>query len=511
MNTNEILDMIGEAEASYVWDAQQVRSGNAGGRRKLPRAKHIWLIAAIIALMLLLVGCTIAYVQGWFVDFFSARGESPLSDGQVSYLEANEKAINASQTQNGWTVELRSAISDGTKGIVIFGVTAPEEVSLEKVFRGDIVFSRPDVGNEEDILLFPADACGCYSYVWEDDGDGLANTEYFVIEVEPDPQESTADPFAKNAVWHVSIENILRVTINEEVWDGMEEIFVFDKDLEFTEMLTEGTWEFSFSFDTDTGTGFSRELLTESISTKALFYRKYGEGVGEYANFLENVTVTSFVLKPLTATIHYEQCDGWPALYWNGNSVHAVMKDGRKIELEDSLSGGDGYIVLDAVLPIVLEEVDHIRMADGLNLYIDGSVEYPEPKKTLPAVSAYQGISSTTGVYVCYADYNEDDIEDVAVWYDGGFRVLSLLDKNGEVKTSFPFGTGMDLVEFRNQGQADTAPGTNLFKVAGTEDGQPIFRIYRISGSSLCLIDTVDDYAFHKTYRTMDYILEPIS
>lgn len=511
MNTNEILDMIGEADASYVWDAQQVRSGNMAGSRKLPRAKHMWLIAAIIALMLLLVGCTIAYVQGWFVDFFAARGKSPLSDGQVSYLEANEKAINASQTQNGWTVELRSAISDGTKGIVIFGVTAPEEVSLEKVFRGDIVFSRPDVGNEEDILFFPVGVCGCCSYVWEDDGDGLANTEYFVIEVEPDPQESTAAPFAKDAVWRVAIENILRVTINEEVWDGMEEIFAFDKDLEFTDVLTEGTWEFSFSFDTDTGTGFSQELLTESISTKALFYRRYGEGVGEYANFLENLTVTSFVLKPLTATIRYEQCDGWPALCWNGNSVHAVMKDGREIELEDSLSGGDGYIVLDAVLPIVPEEVDHIRMADGLNLYIDGSVEYPEPKKALPAVLAYQGIPSTTGVYVCYADFDEDNIEDVAVWYDGGFRVLSLLDKNGDVKTSFSFETGMDLVESRIQGQADTASGMNLIKIAGTEDGQPIFRIYRIAEGSLCLIDTVDDYTLHQTYRTMNYILEPIS
>ena len=29
-------------------------------------AKKLWLIAAVIALALLLVGCTVAYVNGWF-------------------------------------------------------------------------------------------------------------------------------------------------------------------------------------------------------------------------------------------------------------------------------------------------------------------------------------------------------------------------------------------------------------------------------------------------------------
>ena len=28
MNAHDILDMIGDAKGTYVWDAQQVRSGN---------------------------------------------------------------------------------------------------------------------------------------------------------------------------------------------------------------------------------------------------------------------------------------------------------------------------------------------------------------------------------------------------------------------------------------------------------------------------------------------------
>lgn len=62
MNAYDILDMIGDAKGEYIWDAQQVRTGEISTRiRKLP-AKRMWLIAAVIALALLLVGCTIVYV-----------------------------------------------------------------------------------------------------------------------------------------------------------------------------------------------------------------------------------------------------------------------------------------------------------------------------------------------------------------------------------------------------------------------------------------------------------------
>ena len=62
MNAHDILDMIGDAKGTYVWDAQQVRSGNIHSSGKKLFSKKLWLIAAIIALILLLVGCAIVYV-----------------------------------------------------------------------------------------------------------------------------------------------------------------------------------------------------------------------------------------------------------------------------------------------------------------------------------------------------------------------------------------------------------------------------------------------------------------
>ena len=58
MNANEILDMIGDAKGTYLWETQKYRDGTADAK-PLPR---LWLVAAVIGLMLLLVGCTVAYV-----------------------------------------------------------------------------------------------------------------------------------------------------------------------------------------------------------------------------------------------------------------------------------------------------------------------------------------------------------------------------------------------------------------------------------------------------------------
>ena len=62
MNANAVLDMIGDAKDTYVWDAQQVRNGNVTCNKKKISIKRMWFIAAIIAMILTLVGCAIVYV-----------------------------------------------------------------------------------------------------------------------------------------------------------------------------------------------------------------------------------------------------------------------------------------------------------------------------------------------------------------------------------------------------------------------------------------------------------------
>lgn len=62
MNAQNILDMIGDAKGTYIWDAQKVRSGQFIPETPRLSVRRIWLIAAAIVLSLLLVGCTIVYI-----------------------------------------------------------------------------------------------------------------------------------------------------------------------------------------------------------------------------------------------------------------------------------------------------------------------------------------------------------------------------------------------------------------------------------------------------------------
>lgn len=60
MNANELLDAIGDAKGAYVWEAQRRRTG------EVPKAKPLrrtLLIAALIAMLLMLVGCAVVYVM----------------------------------------------------------------------------------------------------------------------------------------------------------------------------------------------------------------------------------------------------------------------------------------------------------------------------------------------------------------------------------------------------------------------------------------------------------------
>ncbi|MGN0977595.1 MAG: hypothetical protein ACI4PH_06015 [Faecousia sp.] len=61
MNANQLLDGIGDAKGTYIWEAQRHRCGEIPPKKPIPLRKTL-LIAAVIALMLLLVGCAVAYV-----------------------------------------------------------------------------------------------------------------------------------------------------------------------------------------------------------------------------------------------------------------------------------------------------------------------------------------------------------------------------------------------------------------------------------------------------------------
>ena len=135
MTNLELLTALGGVSAENLFGAEELQSKpcvRANGKMKMKRAV---LIAAVVALTLLLVGCAVAYANGWFQQIFSARSETPLSSEQIQYIQNNEQIVGQSQTINDWTVDLKSTICDGRTGYLVFQITAPEEVNLEQYLR----------------------------------------------------------------------------------------------------------------------------------------------------------------------------------------------------------------------------------------------------------------------------------------------------------------------------------------------------------------------------------------
>ena len=61
MNANDILDMIGDAKGTYVWDAQKVRTGaDFTIKRKMPSRKILLIAAVIILLAATITACAYA-------------------------------------------------------------------------------------------------------------------------------------------------------------------------------------------------------------------------------------------------------------------------------------------------------------------------------------------------------------------------------------------------------------------------------------------------------------------
>jgi len=306
------------------------------------------LIAAVLISLLVVTASAAEYVHNWFTAYFSEQSEAPLSEGQVQFLEENEQPINKSQTEEEWTLQLRSAINDGVSAYILVGVTAPADVDLEP--RDEHEYW----GASNDPLNYPKDGgfvtCSDTSFVsqinfaWVEDGDGLANTKNMVIRVFPDLSHCTGNPFGSDKQWNVHIENISR-------FRGLEE-----------EIVQEGTWDFSINFD-ESKPGV--ELLSQPVAVTAEVQRQTAPGELK----MEPMEMSSFELRPLSATISYDNNDGklWAVFVQGEDEIVAVGKDGETYKLRLEMPG-PGYNVYRADTPIVLENVDHVLFPDGTKI-----------------------------------------------------------------------------------------------------------------------------------------------
>ena len=347
---------------------------------------------------------------------------------------------------------------------------------------------------------------------WQEDGDGKDNTKNYVLTIEPNIAASTVDPFGANAQWKIHIENLVRTYDDEEYkQELLNTKYKGDYGVMFTheetkrmkqqEVLVEGIWEFTITFANQQSVSEEGELLSSPIQTTVEIPWRYGENLWDVADVRRDITVTSILLEPFSVKVSYEPVGegwGWPNIYFDdGDLDHndyiyasCIFEDGSKIILHDWGNGGEGeerYKLLEPDSPLVLEEVQCIQMPDGTKIYMDGTVEYADKASSPSAVLNYQNHASTTDVYAYYADFDGNEVEDAAVWYDGAFRAVCLLNETGEAEKTFTFENGVDIYQTYNQRAAAIKHEPNLIRIFETVGGIETVRYLQVKEDGLYL------------------------
>ena len=396
MNGKELFLGLSYINRKYIEEAEKDTVSSFSAKKR-SRLRSPLLIAAVIALTLLLVGCAVAYASGWFQQIFSARSETPLSSEQIQYIQNNEQIVGQSQTKNDWTVDLKSTICDGRTGYLVFQITAPDDVDLEQYLNPPTLDDkRLSMGNDSAsrkaayslavASIGTVDSERNYWYLdsgdWIADGDGQPNTVLFCMTIrcekmDPNKPMLLEDPFGKDVSFRIRLMGITLEYKNQELQREIEEkyagqTYIVDGEeaagLFCSDILTDEEWNFDVTFDSDNQ---FIELITKPVFAQAKVWRYADEKQWDTVDSLEEVQISSFRVTPFGANITFvpkSDTIGISLDLWQDtdDEIYAVMKDESRIKLD--LTGADATI-LQAQTPIVLSQLDYILLEDGTKLF----------------------------------------------------------------------------------------------------------------------------------------------
>ncbi len=397
MKPEKILYAMNDIDAVFLREARE----DTAPAVKPHRRKFVTLVAAVISLMALAATAFAAEeLSGWFKQYFMKQSEAPLTPGQIEFIEENEQVIAELQTQNDWTVELKSSICDGKTAYVIFGITAPEGFTLGD-FADNPDDSRIIPGNtgmkatgkelftaSVPLLSIEQNYTWTLSYGFEEDGDGKDNTidyvfQFCVEKLYNDKDILLDDPFG--ADFYFCFDKFVRSYRDTEYeqellntkYKGQSDYMLEPEEVARiyqAEILTEGLWEFTVTFANMQPE--TLELISEPIYTEGLASVEI-ESDALFADRKEeimDIKMTSFKLTALGATI---TCDFEENVVsasfeyrnrygYEDRLIFVVMKEGTQIPLHTDGRSDN----LTAESPIILDEVDYVLLSDGTKLMV---------------------------------------------------------------------------------------------------------------------------------------------
>lgn len=254
-----------------------------------------------------------------------------------------------SQTQNGYTLEVRSVFTDGSNVRIIFGLTVPESV---KLCKEDSIYGAAFGNFGSSSVMTP---------VVENDYQWMARGETMNAVEDPNGQDNTIQIFYETYAYPCAGDEMLCYKPGSS-W----KIRVQDISLDRAEYpggtyagtvplgMAEGTWEFDITIPEDIDT-----RVIEFIAEPVTFLTRDGAELTPS----RSVTITSFRLSSLRALITWKD-DLFGPLFDQQRETCVVLKDGSRIPL----NGGD-YWIGKNYDPLPLDEVDYVELFNGIKLY----------------------------------------------------------------------------------------------------------------------------------------------
>ena len=249
-----------------------------------------------------------------------------------------QKAISREATQNGYTLTIKSAETDGYVLRVLLSLAAPEGTAFPT--DGNLIFAEDTLVDENGV-----EAMGAFSIEPVDDGDGKSNTADLLL-IRNRAMEGGSAPFTAGTTW-----NLYLVDIVYSAWNAESGII--------RDTLAEGEWLLPISFDDENGDYRELELVSDPITMEA----SVGwDATGKDAP--ESFRVTSVKLRSQSISLTADVGEKTYAdfFFLNGNGTYVVMKDGSMVEVMNQTFRR----------PIDPEQADYVLFADGTKLTVPG-------------------------------------------------------------------------------------------------------------------------------------------
>ena len=299
-----------------------------------------------------------------------------LSDGQLEQIaDAVDHAIQprlvtredvdnqqlpvGEDTQDGYTLKMKSVKTDGNVVRIRMGVTAPEGTVIsrnphegfeETDYRlrfGDfnmIAGEKRNMGKKREVVSTNG------GWNMEEDNDGLDNTADLVLELFAE-MEDGSDPFGWGTGWDIWLEDIVGFYWDDQKHDFEEEV------------LAQGSWHLDLGFNERNGDYRKIQFAAEPITMQGITGWEM-DGTDVFGE----VKVTSFNLRTMSASIEYDY-DAAVDFSRYDMPMYAVMKDGTEIPFV-SVGGGTGNTWYIMESHVNVDEVDHVVLMDGTRLEV---------------------------------------------------------------------------------------------------------------------------------------------